>query len=1074
MNGLIAWWARNGVAANLLMAFIIIVGILMFFRIEREVFPNADTNTVSVTVSWPGASPREVEEQIILRLEEAITGLDNIKELSSQAREGSASVSVQMIEGAEFDVFLNEVKSRVDGVSNLPQSSFPPVVSRVVQQAPMSWLSIIGDPELIDEVQLNRLSRQYRDEVAQLAGASPVVNIQGYRTEEVSIEVTETALRRYGLTFDDVARAIRGTSLNRSMGEVRTSTGNVPLASRQLADSAEDFEEIVIRRNLDGSVIRVKDVAKVTDGFPDANFIYRINGKPGRTLEILQPETVNIVSASRVIQKWVDDKQAELPPGVELNHEFTMAELYFGRMELVSSNALTGLILVLIILFLFLRPVVAFWVAAGIAISFIGTFVFLPMIDVSLNMLTLFAMLLVIGIVVDDALIVGESIHRMTERGKEGLSAAIVGAQIVAKPVIFAVLTTMIAFAPFLFIGGGASAFLRCISWTIIFALTFSLIESFFILPAHLAHMKKPKQTGLLKFQQRLADSLLWFADRFYRPVIKLALVMRYFTVVVFSGFFIVAICMLMFGHVRFNFMPDVEQRFIELRVDMQRGTPFSRTLQIYDQVDEAVNKLDKELEERNGMDIVQSAQVWAWSGGMYSFITLEAAENRDQTLGEISDRLRDLIGPIPDAEDVSLSTSFTGDGGDRFVVSLESTDLEELQVAVSKIRDHLGEFGELYDIGDSFESSQEELIFTLKPGADRFGLTIGEVSRQVRQAFYGEEAQRLPRGGQDVRVMVRYPLETRESLESLSNMRIRTLDGREIALSAVADISYAPAVRRISRVDRKRSVRVWSRIRDGADAGPLRKEFFGTFVPQLLTDHPKVEVSRRGNDQEQQEFMMEILTLYGIALFGMYMLLAIAFGSYFQPIMIMTAIPFGFMGAIFGHWLMGENFAMFSIFGICAAGGVVVNDNLVLVDYVNRLRKEGAGAMAALIEAGVVRFRPILLTSVTTFIGLAPILFFEDSFDAKFLKPMVISLSFGVLFALFVTLIFVPAVYAVGVDIARFFRGLWTGEKQPALGQGDSKAHELPDIDPHAPDYEDPHHHADGDDDHREWQPAE
>ncbi|RFB04706.1 efflux RND transporter permease subunit [Parvularcula marina] len=1072
MNGLIAWWARNSVAANLLMFLILVVGVLMFFRIEREVFPSGKLDVVSVNVAWPGASPREVEEQIVLRLEEAVTGLDNVKEIRAEVREGSASLSIEMKSEADFDVFLNEVKSRIDGVSNLPQSSFPPVVSRITADVEMSFVTLTGDPEIVTEVQLNRLARVYRDELAQIPGGSPVVNIQGYRQEEVSVEVTEAALRRYGLTFDNVATAIRGSSLNRSMGEVRTSTGDVPLASRQLADSAEEFEQIVVRRNQDGSVIRVGDVATVTDGFPDANFIYRINGKPGRQLQVMQPETVNIVSASKAIQAWVDQKQSDLPPGIELKHQFTLAELYYARMELVSSNALMGLVLVLIILVLFLRPVVAFWVAAGIAISFIGTFIFLPAVGVSLNMLSLFAMLLVIGIVVDDALIVGESIHRMTERGKTGLTAAIVGTQIVIKPVVFAVLTTMIAFSPFLFIGGVTADFTKHIAWTIMFALTFSLIESFLILPAHLSHMKKPEPKGLLKFQEQLADSLLWFSDRFYRPLIKLSLAARYLTVFLFIGFFAISIALVAQGHVKFNFMPEVEQRFIQMRVDMQRGTPFSRTLQVYDQVEQAMSELDEKLEERNGMPIIQSREVWAWSGGMFVFLLMEDSDKRDQTLGEVGDDFRDLIGPIPDAEDVSINSTFSDNGNDRFVVSLESTDLEELQLVVSEIREYLGQYGELYDIGDSFEASQEELIFTLKPGADRFGLTIGEISRQVRQAFYGEEAQRLPRGGQDVRVMVRYPLETRESLESLSSMRIRTPDGREIALSAVADISYAPAVRRISRVDRKRSVRIWSRIRDGADAGPLRKEFYGTYVPQLLTNHPKVEVSRRGADQEQAEFMSNIMTLYIMALFGMYMLIAIGFGSYFQPILVLFAIPFGFMGAVFGHLLMGENFAMFSIFGICAAGGVVVNDNLVLVDYVNRLRKEGAGAFAALVEAGVVRFRPILLTSVTTFVGLVPIML-ENSFDAKFLRPMVISLAFGVFFALFVTLIFVPAMYAVGVDIARFFRGLWTGEKQPALGEGDSKTHEIPDIDPHAPDFEDPHHH-DGDGDHKEWQPAE
>ncbi|WOI52388.1 efflux RND transporter permease subunit [Parvularcula sp. LCG005] len=1052
MHGFIRFWARNGVAANLLMILILIVGAAMFLRMEREVFPSAKFDVVNIGVSWPGASPRDVEEQIILRIEEVIADLDNMKEMSAQAREGYASLTVTMEDGGDFDSFLNEVKARIDGVSNLPPSSYPPVVSRQLGTMPMSWVAIIGD-ENVSEVELNRLARQYRDELAQIPNGSSLIEIQGYRSEEVSIEVTEGTLRRYGLTFDDIAASIRGASINRSSGEVRTSTGNIPLAVRQLADTEEEFERIVVRRNQDGSVLRLGDIAEIDNGFNDANFIYRINGQRGRTLEIRQPEKINIVTASQAVIDWVDRKNESdsVPQGVTLTHIYSMSDMYFGRMNLVKSNAFTGLILVLGILILFLRPVVAFWVAAGIAISFVGTFIFLPAVGVSLNMLSLFALLLVIGIVVDDALIVGESIHRQTERGREGIDAAIIGTQIVVKPVIFAVLTTMIAFSPFLFIGGGTSEFTKHIAWTIIFALTFSLIESFMILPSHLAHMKRPSPTGFAKFQSRFADALLWFADHIYRPILRTALAARYFTVTIFVMLFILSVNLLSQGWIEFKFMPDVEQRFIQLDIDMQRGTPFNRTLQVYDQINEATEQLKQELSDKNeGREIVENQQVWAWSGGLYSFLNMSESSKRSETLSTIMQRYRELIGPIPDAEEINITYSFDNSGS-RFYVSLESANLDELTEAVQEIKAYLGEAGELYDVGDSFESSQEELRFSLKPGAERFGLSIGEISRQVRQAFYGEEAQRLPRDGQDVRVMIRYPLEVRESLESLSNMRIRTPDGREIALEAVAEVTYAPAVRRIDRTDRKRSATVRARIRDGADVGPLRAKFYGGAAgpgdaQKILSKYPDVTFKKRGADQEQGEFMRDVMILYGLAIFGMYMLLAIAFSSYWQPLMIMSAIPFGLMGAIFGHLMLGENFAMFSIFGICAAGGVVVNDNLVLVDYVNRLRNEGVGALSALIEAGVVRFRPILLTSVTTFVGMVPILM-ESSPDAQFLRPMIISLSFGVLFALFVTLLFVPALYGVGVDIARFYRGLWTGEKQPSLGHGQSE-HGLGDVD--------------------------
>ncbi|MEM9422272.1 MAG: efflux RND transporter permease subunit, partial [Pseudomonadota bacterium] len=576
MNGLISWWARNGVAANLLMVLIIIVGIVMFFRLEREVFPSAVLDVVEIEVAWPGASPLEVENQIILRIEESISDIDNVKEIMATASEGGAHITVEMTDGANFSSFLNEIKSKVDGVSNLPDSSFPPIVSREPMQEGIAWISITSDTQ--SEVFINKLAKEYRDELSQIEGGSPLVKANGYRTEEVSVEVSETSLRRFGLTFDDVANAIKASSVELAAGEVRTSTGNIPIAARQLADTAEEFEAIVIQRNLDGSVVTVGDIANVKDDFPDANFIFRVDGKRGRVLQVDAPENTNVVRTAAALRKWVDEKQDSLPEDIELKLMFSMSEMYDARMELVSSNAITGLVLVLLILVLFLRPIVAFWVAAGIAISFVGTFIFLPMVGVSLNMLSLFALLLVIGIVVDDALIVGESIHRQHERGIGGVDAAIIGTQIVAKPVLFAVVTTMLAFSPFLFIGGGVSQFTKHIAWTVIFALTFSLIESFIILPSHLAHLKKAKPTGFSKFQSKFADKLLWVGEHIYRPLLTKALAARYMTVTVFFMLFFLSIALLGQGWIKFTFMPDVEQRFLQAEIEMQLGTAYSRT----------------------------------------------------------------------------------------------------------------------------------------------------------------------------------------------------------------------------------------------------------------------------------------------------------------------------------------------------------------------------------------------------------------------------------------------------------------------------------------------------------------
>jgi multidrug efflux pump subunit AcrB len=1063
MSGLIGWWARNGVAANLLMIAIIIGGVVTFFTLGREVFPSGKIDSVQITVSFPGAAPAEVEEQVILRIEEAIADIDNKDDITSTAFEGFGRVVISMEDGGNFTEFLNEVKSRVDGISTFPPSAFPPVVTRFNFNNQIIWMSLAGN---ISEKELARLAREYRDEIAALPGGSPLVELQGARTQEVSIEISEENLRRYGLTFDEVARAIRGSSINGSSGSIRTETGSVQLTVRQLADTEEEFNEIIVRRNQDGSFLRLGDVATVNDGFVDTNIISKLDGQDNITIVVSSGENPNVVKTSDVVLKWLDDKQENLPEGVTLTLNFDFSVAYKERMALVSSNALLGLGLVLIVLMLFLRPVVAFWVAVGIGISFIGSVIFMPTVDITLNMLSLFGLLLVIGIVVDDALIVGESIHRQVERGKTGIDAALVGTQIVVKPVFFAVLTTMIAFLPWLFLSGSTSEFTKHITWTVILALTFSLIESFFILPAHLAHMKPVSEEGwFTRIQQKFANSLLWVADNIYRPLIKLALKFRYFTIAFFISAYMIATSLVGQGWVQFVFNPEVESPFMSLSITMREGTPFSRTRQVYETTAEAVDTVRAELIEEFDRDLFDYTYMFANDGSVFAQITLLDFRGREISSAQVAERLRTKIGEIPDAESIDTNTTFNNNGP-SISIGIEAEDLDDIRKASVDIQSYLRSIDGVFDVRDRLQSATDEIQVSLKPGAERFGLTLREVSRQVGQAYYGEEVQRLPRDGEDIRVMLRLPKSTRENVDSLNQYRIRTADGREVPLSAVAQITYAPSFNRIERYERKRSTRITADTLEGIDSGEIIRTFYSEYVPTLKAKYPDVNFRQRGQSQDQQEFFAEIILLLALAVIAMYMLVAIGFSSYFQPILIMSAIPFAYMGAVFGHMIWGEPLALLSVFGICAAGGVVVNDNLVLVDYVNRLRAEGVGAFNALVEAGTTRFRPILLTSVTTFVGLVPILL-EDSINAKFLAPVVISMAFGVLFALFVTLLFVPALYGVGVDIARFYRGLWTGVPQPRLGDGDSQNEYVPDVD-------DLVNQLDDDQPHPSGQPAE
>ncbi len=1036
-KGMFAWWARNPVAANLLMFLLLIGGAVSFFQMEREVFPSLPWNGVSISVSWPGASPQDVEEQILLRMEEAMADLDGVEEITSTAREGYGSVDIEAERDVDMAAFIDEVKLRVDSVNNLPPSIYPPVVSRWRAQNQSIILILHGDA---DRRTLQRVARDVRDEVAQLPGAS-LAQVDASIPEEVSIELSEEAMRRYGMTFDEVAQAVRAASMNSSGGQIRTGLGDVPLTARNLADTEQDFEQIIVRQTPAGATIRLGDIANVIDGFADGDIEADFDGDTMVMVSILSGEKMNIVETSKAVDAYIKEKADDLPAGMELDLWLTNADAYNERMQTISSNGLLGLALVFIVLMLTLRPAVAFWATMGIAVAFAGGLIFLPMMGVSLNMLSLFAFLLVTGVVVDDAIVVGENIHNQVETGQhQGLDAAVIGTHLVAKPVIFAVITTMMAFAPWMMLSGPEVQMTRQISLVVIFALGFSLVESLFILPAHLAHLRPTKPTSkIMQFQDRIASGVVWVARNIYRPAVEAALKVRYITIAIFTAIFMLAIGLQATGWLGFSFMPEIESEFVQVTISLPEGTPFSRSEVLKERLEAAQDKADQYYKSEYGEDaeMFVGSAVLALNGAVRAWVEIAPPKERpgdNLPTSAVSERLREALGPVPDAEEIRFDATFSGNSPE-LMFSVNADNLDRLRAAVEDLKAQLGTYEAAYDITDNLQASQQELRITLKPGAQALGLNLQDVTRQVRQAYYGEEVQRLPREGQDVRVMVRYPEETRSNLDSLQNLRIRTADGGEVPLYTVADTEYAPSIRRITRRDRMRSVTVSAElVGEGEARGDIMKDLEANFFPDWEARYPSVTRGQLGDAESQQEFIQEILVLQLVMLLGMYALLAVAFRSYFQPFLIMTAIPFALAGAYFGHLIFGMPVALFSYFGIGAAAGVVVNDNLVLVDMVNRLRREGMGAYQALVEAGTQRFRPILLTSVTTFVGIMPIMA-EQSTQAAFLKPMVVSLAFGVVFALFLTLLMVPALYAVGVDIARFSRRLWTGRRQPAFG---------------------------------------
>ncbi|WP_300544581.1 efflux RND transporter permease subunit [Maricaulis sp.] len=1037
-GGIIGWWARNSVAANLLMIVAVLGGFLGYQALNREVFPTASFNGATVSVSWPGASPQEVEEQIIVRIEEALSDMIGIETITSTAREGSGWVNIEGKRNVDVGEFIDNIKLEVDSVNNLPPSAFRPIVTQWRNQEQVVGFAIHGD---IDRRDLQAIGREVRDEVAQLPGAS-IVNLWANRGEEVSIEVSEENLRRYNLTFDEIVRAVRASSLNASAGTVRTELGEFGLTARQLADTAPEFENIIIRQTEAGGTLRVRDVAQVTDGFVDFNLEATYNGEPMVLVVVEQSPNIDVVETAQAVRDYIDNASADLPPGVHMSLWWDNSEMYTARMETISNSALIGGILVLIVLFLFLRPAVALWVTVGIFVAFGGAFLLLPMMGVTLNMLSLFAFLLVIGIVVDDAIVVGENIHDRVERGEPGLTAAIVGTQMVAKPVIFAVITTIMMFSPWMLLTGPEVQFTRQISLVVIAALAFSLIESLLILPAHLSHLKPQSNAGLfgplIAVQRGIANTLVFFARNIYRPLAKVAIRNRYATFLAFFGIFIVSIALMMTNRVGSVFMPQIENETIQVNIQLAEGTPWNRTEQVRQQLDQAqVDALEHYRAEYPGeVDMIESRSTLATDGRIRAWITLPEPGERPGALPtrEVAQTIREYLGPIPDAEEVRLDSTIN-DGGSRMTFALSHQDLGTLRAAADELKAQLRSYDTLYDVVDSLQTSTEELQFSLRPNAQTLGLTLQDVTRQVRQSFYGEEAQRLPRDGQDVRVMIRMDEESRRSLDTLREIRIRTGDGREVPLEAVAEAHFAPGLNRINRRNGMRTVTVSAELSDPAARGDINQSLNDDFFPGFDSRFPGLSRDEIGQAEGERQFMSEVVNLLILALVSMYFLLAVAFKSYFQPLAIMVAIPFALTGAIFGHLFFGMPIALFSYFGVGAAAGVVINDNLVLLDFVNRLRANGVGAFQALVDAGVQRFRPILLTSVTTFLGIFPMMA-ETSTQAEFLKPMVVALGFAVVFALFLTLLLVPAMYAIGVDIARFFRMMWTGQKQPALGE--------------------------------------
>jgi len=1033
LKATIAWFASNRVAANLLMVLILVAGALSLPDIRKEIIPNVELDIITISVAYPGASPIEVEKAISTKIEEKIHDLDGVKKLSSKSMENMASVTVEVMSSYDTTKILDEVKSRVDSITNFPADSERPDIREISIRNRVVNLVISGPT---DELSLKQLAEQVRDDLVNLPSITQVelVNVRPY---EISINISEAALYRYQMSFAEVADALRRSSLDLAGGVLKTKEGDILLRTQGQKYRGEEFEQVLLRAESDGSRITMADVATVSDGFEESDLIGKFNGEPGVVLTVYRAGEQSILEISDQVRDYMEVKRAQLPKNIKLNIWQDRSRIFKGRMKLLIDNATIGLLLVFTILVIFLRWRLAFWVSVGIAISFMGTFWVLPYAGGSINMISMFAFVLVLGIVVDDAIIVGENIYTHNRGGDYGVQGAINGAQDVAMPVVFAVFTSVAAFMPILFLPGTSGKLWMAIPVVVIATLIFSLLESLLILPAHLSGLRsvKTNESKIAHFfsakQQAFANAVERFIYTRYRPFLAFALRWRYATVAIFLSILMIFLAILFGGWLRLAFFPKVEGDMMVATVSFAQGTHISTTEISVNKMQQAAIALKEQLRNETGGEEIQNMITTVGSqpmgrtgitGGHVGEVALELvpAEYRSVSNAEIMRRWRESVGEILAAQKLSFKSTM-GHSGPGISMELSGLNLDKLESAADALKLRLREYPGVYDVQDSFQNGKQEVQLGLKPQARDLGVNLQEMARQVRQAFYGEEVQRIQRGRDEVKVFVRYPKVDRQTLFSLENMIIRLKNGAEVPLLSVAEVQYNIGPSLIERIDRKRIIKVTAYVDESkTTTGQVMDDLRANYLPAFETQFNSVKWDISGSQKDQKELIDSMINGFVLSILGIYALMAIPFRSYLQPIMVLSAVPFGLIGAIIGHMILGLDVSLLSLSGMIAVSGVVVNDNLVLVDFINRQRRRGVAVAKAIREAGAARFRPILLTSLTTFAGLTPLML-EKSVQAQFLIPMAVSLAFGVMIATVVSLILVPASYHILEDLKSF-----------------------------------------------------
>lgn len=1031
MNGIIEWFVRNRIGADLLMMFIMVAGAFSVSNMRSEIIPNVSLDQIAITIPYPGASPETVEKIIINPVEAAIYDVEGIKSVSSRAVEHVGVVTAEIGWGYDPKDLLNEIKARVDGISTFPQEVQKPVIKELSVRNLVSYLVISGEA---DERSLRAIAAQVKDALLNSKHISQV-ELTGTRDYQVSIEVSESTLQRYNMSFAEVAQAIKQSTLESPGGVVKTAQGEVAVRVKSQVYDTEQLEDIVIRAMPDGGRITLADVAKINDGFKDGARS-EFNGKPAVVLSIYRVGNQSIVDISQALNDFVDSPSIYLPDGVSLDIWQDTTVYYNSRMAFLIDDGVLGGFMVFLILLVFLRSEVAFWITVSVPVSFLGACILLPIFDISFNMISLFAFILVLGIVVDEAIVIGENIFDHRRRGTPSLEAAIKGTQELFFPMLFSVMTTSCAFVPLMFLPGPEGKLMAAIPIVVVCTLFVSVVEAAFCLPAHLAGAKEDVFDNvpvLGALQRKVAVTLDSFLENRYRPFLERCLEWRYSVIITFVCMLILALSLLAFGWLKVVMFSQIEG-------DSARGTiRFSENVSRA-AADAGVRKLqDAALEiQRTFKDEAGNPQILSvytsFSPDNSGVVVMEflASENRHFSGEDVVKEWRRLVGDIPDVASLDFISTLTP-AGTMVDLELISNSSDDLRLASQALKARLAEFTGLYDIKDSFQTAKQELVIQLKPAARNLGLTLDQIAFQVRQAYHGADVQRFTRSDGDVNVILRYPDSDRGSLWNLENMSIRLSNGKTVPLITVADIEYGESASEIKHHQRHRIVRVSAKVDENATSlGKVMAPLRADFLDRLPEDYPGMRWSIAGTQKDREEFTDFLLQAYALALIGMYVLMAFQFRSYGQPFMVMIVIPFGLIGALLGHLLVGIDVTIWSLVGMVAVSGVVVNDNLVLIDHINESRRAGEPLSQAIRNAGVRRFRAVFLISSTTMIGLLPMIA-ERSLQAQFMIPMAVSLGFGTMFSSTISLILVPSLYYVSDELGRFLGRIFSfgGKKE-------------------------------------------